>query len=121
MIFSEYLVNMAKVMYVHVHIILILMDSQPETHHRILSRVVLVQLIILLSDWSQLVANVQQPVPKDGTRVTAESPIFMMSIMLQMFLSQTYKLMVILILDLGLVLVLISINALMMYCTESIV
>ena len=76
----EYLVNMAKVMYVHVHIILILMDSQPETHHRMVSLVVLVQRIMLHLDWSQLVANVQLPVPKDGTRVTAESPIFMMSI-----------------------------------------
>ena len=59
------------------------MASQLEIHHWIRSLVELVHLIISLLGQSQRVENVPQSVTKDGTRVTAESRIFMMSIILE--------------------------------------
>ena len=65
-------------MYVHVHTIPTQLDSQLEIQQPILLLVVLVLPIILLLEQSQLVENVPQLEPRDGTKVTAESRIFTM-------------------------------------------
>ena len=67
-----------KAMYVHVHTIPTQLDSQLEIQQPILLLVVLVLPIILLLEQSQLVENVPQLEPRDGTKVTAESRIFTM-------------------------------------------